>query len=228
MGRIRNGIVPLFLVVMLIGGVGFAAAHTGVVAFDEDGVAFDAPSFPDWWYIWEVPTEEPPDREPRSNDDVGDQVTTDPNTTSADTSAATVESDAIEAAIHDLVNEHREDHDAGVVDHDGAIASMARTHSHDMATRDYFSHMSPEGDGPHDRMDAMFPSDCRAVGENLAMVRSVGVTTDEELAERIVEGWLESDDHRENMLHNRWDRQGIGIYLANDTAWATQKFCQDR
>lgn len=46
------------------------------------------------------------------------------------------------------------------------------------------------------------------------------------LADHVVRSWLNSDGHRETMLRERFDRQGIGVVFGEDGAvWVTQTFC---
>lgn len=132
----------------------------------------------------------------------------------------------LERAVHDAVNDRRADHGVPALERDDRIDRVARKHSADMAERGYFDHTSPEGHGPGDRMGAagMFPGECRAVGENIAYSRGYDTKT---VAEQIVDGWMASPGHRENLLHSRWDTQGIGIATTdNNEIYATQVFCQ--
>ena len=72
-----------------------------------------------------------------------------------------------------------------------------------MATEDFFDHTHPAtGDGPGDRA-AEAGYEFFAVGENLA----AGQPT----AAKALEGWMESPDHRSNLLSPEWKETGIGI-----------------
>jgi uncharacterized protein YkwD len=57
----------------------------------------------------------------------------------------------IESLVHKKVNEQRSLHGLSTLDYDSQISDIARMHSYDMATNDYFEHVSPSGDGPSDR-----------------------------------------------------------------------------
>ncbi len=56
-----------------------------------------------------------------------------------------------------------------------------------------------------------------ASGENLAYRGYFGHLRDEpgieRLAEQIVQGWLDSPGHRENLLNDRFDREAIGVVV---------------
>jgi len=134
------------------------------------------------------------------------------------------EGEPYERAIHERVNEVRQEHDLETLTFSESIATVAREHSHDMAERDYFAHESPEGEQLEDRMSEFMPGYCRLVGENLA---SVGIRSEEvdAVADRIVSGWMESPGHRENVLRDGFDEQGIGVALTDDRLLATQNFC---
>lgn len=186
---------------------------------------------PPQWFIdsplvWEVPRgeetggpQETPEAPPGSSPPEGDPGTT---STSDD-----VTSDEVEAEIHAKVNEIRAERGLNELEHDDEIATVARIHSQDMNERDYFSHTNPEGETPADRFGDLYPSECRAVGENLAYIQvgAGGYGSAEEIAERIVQGWMDSEGHRENLLRENWDSEGIGVYIDDGRIDATQNFC---
>lgn len=113
-----------------------------------------------------------------------------------------------------------------------------------MAQNDYFSHESPSGETRSDRYDE-FGYDCRADidgsryytgAENILYTYydtnvgtedgTVRYTNADELARGIVRGWMNSEGHRDNILMDAWDDEGIGIYVTPDgKVYATQNFC---
>jgi len=49
---------------------------------------------------------------------------------------------------------------------------------------------------------------------------------EEELSESIVDGWMDSPGHRENILTPNFDREGVGIVKTGDSKiYITQNFC---
>ena len=231
--RHRNrGVLKLLrflLVVLIVSGlaIGGAMLAPGLV---EDLGAFTHPA----------PSEEPPEAGDRNPELVDPD---DPSETTYETSVETVSSEAVEDFVHAEVNDRRAEHGLDPIEWDGTIASVSRAHSADMAEREYFAHVNPDGEGPHDRFEAVADY-CRAYGENVAMTwvdRSVERPDDgeideyrtaEELAEGLVEQWMQSPDHRDAILEeglNRgWDRGGVGIYLTDDgQVYATHNFCTD-
>ncbi len=83
---------------------------------------------------------------------------------------------------------------------DQALTSVARAHAKDMFERGYFSHYTPEGSSPFDRMERA-GIQFSAAGENLALAPSV------QLAHQ---GLMNSKGHRENILSSDFGKVGIG------------------
>ncbi|MFC6904229.1 CAP domain-containing protein [Halalkalicoccus tibetensis] len=221
-------LLSLLVFVALLLGLLWSASLMGLVDTSEvdQPVVEDVVEPPEWFidspFVWEVPAQEeggePPEVDPDAEPAEGDPGTT---------SEGDVSSDEVEAEIHAQVNEIRAEHGLSELDHDDEIAGIARTHSQDMNERDYFSHTNPEGESPADRFGDLHPSECRAVGENLAYIQT-GIGSGgsaEEIAERIVQGWMDSEGHRENILRDGWDSEGIGVYMDDGRVDATQKFC---
>lgn len=144
----------------------------------------------------------------------------------------------LEQEIHKEINDRRQEHGLSALDSDSALAEVARSHSQDMATRGYFEHESPEGADFSDRYRRHGYS-CEVTvsgnqystgGENIAYRSSTSLETNEsELAEFIVDGWMNSTGHRENILRPFWQSEGIGVNISREgdmtTAYATQNFC---
>ncbi|MFH5797331.1 CAP domain-containing protein [Haladaptatus sp. CMAA 1911] len=150
----------------------------------------------------------------------------------------------VERLVHTYVNEERSNRGLEPLAFSTDLREIARYHSEDMATRNYFSHTSPEGENFADRYDR-FDHTCRASagdgryltgGENIAQtwydVRvttadgTVRYTTEDELARAIVTQWMNSQGHRENILTPEWRNEGIGIVVTDEgKVYATQNFC---
>ncbi|HKC14604.1 MAG TPA: CvpA family protein [Patescibacteria group bacterium] len=95
-----------------------------------------------------------------------------------------------------------------------ALVTVARDHCRDMFERGYFSHYTPEGLSPFDRMinaGVVFA----AAGENLALAPNV------ELA---MKGLMQSTGHRENILSKDFGRVGVGVV---DGGSYGEMFCQE-
>ncbi|MFC6717449.1 CAP domain-containing protein [Natrialbaceae archaeon GCM10025810] len=187
------------------------------------------------------PSEEPPvagDRDPERTDP------DDPGETTYETDVEEVSSVTIEDFVHAEVNDRRDEHGLESLEWDGTIASVSRAHSADMAERDYFDHVNPDGEKPLDRFDDV-GSYCRGYGENIAMnwldepVEASGgdsateYYTAEGIAEALVDQWMNSTPHREAILEENvrgsWDRAGVGVHVTDEgRVYATQNFCDER
>ena len=107
----------------------------------------------------------------------------------------------LEAAMLDLVNEERRRDGLPALLPDPEATTVARAHSGDMFARSYFSHVTPDGKDPFDRMRASGLR-FRAAGENLALARTLPMAH---------QGLMNSPGHRANILQRRFGRLGIGI-----------------
>lgn len=116
------------------------------------------------------------------------------------TSELTVDPET-EQAMLALVNQERVKKGLSPLVFDTKLREVARSHAKDMFERGYFSHYTPEGLSPFDRM-AQANISYNAAGENLALAPSV------ELAHR---GLMESPGHRANILSSDFGRVGIGV-----------------
>ncbi|HEV3228332.1 MAG TPA: CAP domain-containing protein [Solirubrobacteraceae bacterium] len=92
---------------------------------------------------------------------------------------------------------------------DGTLQSVAQAKSADMVARDYFDHTSPDGVTASDRVlnSGYVPQGASyAIGENIAFG-----TMDLGTPAKIVQAWMESPGHRENILDPAYRQTGIGV-----------------
>jgi uncharacterized protein YkwD len=89
----------------------------------------------------------------------------------------------------------------GALRFDGRLASAARQHSTDMVNRHYFEHNSPDGNTPADRTAAAGYADYG--GENIAY--------GQRSAAEVVTDWMNSPDHRRNILDCEFTTVGVGL-----------------
>ena len=94
------------------------------------------------------------------------------------------------------------------------LSNVAMEKSKDMAVFDYFSHTSPNYGSPFDMMKS-FGISYRAAGENIAY--------GQETPEKVVEAWMNSQGHKENILRPEFNKIGIGVYFDQYYYW-TQLF----
>jgi uncharacterized protein YkwD len=105
----------------------------------------------------------------------------------------------VDAAVLCLVNAERERRGESALQPNASLAEAAEGHSADMTGRDYFSHVSPGGSTPLDRIRANGyipdPGGGYAVGENIAW-GTLWLAT----PQAIVNAWMASPEHRVNIL----------------------------
>ena len=100
------------------------------------------------------------------------------------------------------------------------LSDVARAHARDMAQRGYLAHIDPSGRSPLDRAQQAGVSGFHLLAENIG---ASDVTHDR--IESIVQAWLESPVHRENLLHPAFNTSGIGLErAANGRTVAVQLF----
>ena len=83
----------------------------------------------------------------------------------------------------------------------GTLGSVALGHAADMAEHDYFEHEDLTGQSPADRVRAVGYRE-KLVGENIAY--------GPETVDEVVQGWLDSPGHCENIMDPRFAEMGIG------------------
>jgi len=84
----------------------------------------------------------------------------------------------------------------------GTLAGVALGHATDMAKHNYFEHVDLGGHSPADRVRAAGYLE-KLVGENIAY--------GPKSAEEVVQGWLDSPGHCENMMDPRFAEMGIAF-----------------
>ncbi len=100
-----------------------------------------------------------------------------------------------------MVNKERSTRGLKQLVFDQPLRDVARAHSKDMFQKGYFSHYTPEGLSPFDRMEKAHIT-YQFAGENLALAPST------ELA---MQGLMQSKGHRDNMLSPHFGKVGIGV-----------------
>lgn len=152
----------------------------------------DAPEVPDVPVVPDVP--EKPD------------VPETPETPDIDNSAIT----QLELEAMKLVNEERASNGLDPLTISQELTVKSRIKSQDMKEQGYFSHNSPTYGSPFEMMKKLGIT-YRSAGENIAM----GYRT----AEAVVNAWMNSPSHRENILSTRYTAMGIGHTDGYWTQW---------
>lgn len=119
---------------------------------------------------------------------------------------------ALAQQVLTLVNQERQA--AGVaplLQADTQATTAAKAHAEDMVGRSYFSHTSPEGWTPQNRLQMTGGSGFSLVGENIA----VGQQT----AQAVMTAWMGSSGHRANILDPRYTHLGVGVSQVSGPHW---------
>ena len=111
--------------------------------------------------------------------------------------------------VIELTNQFRISNNLNPLSVDLDLGEAAQQHSQNMAAQDFFSHTGQDGSRSWQRaQNAGYES--TFVGENIA----VGYRTPTD----VVDGWIASDGHRENLLNPDYNEIGVGYYfLEKDT-----------
>ena len=145
-------------------------------------------------------------------------------------SAAKIEE--LERKVHAGINEERAKNGGSLslrwVDQLGMVA---RAHSDDMVKRGYFSHDTPEGLGPTDRIEnagySCWKDSHYGVAENIAIEMTSRDL--DQIASAAVQSWMDSPGHRVNLLNQQYDRTGVGASFGKwkgyNAVYLTQVFC---
>ncbi len=109
--------------------------------------------------------------------------------------------EAAEYTMFDMVNKERTAHGLEPVVFSSVLQEVARGHSQDMLQRGYFSHITPEGLSPFDRMKEAGIG-YGSAGENIALAPSVDLA---------MKGFMDSPGHKANILSPNFKKLGVGV-----------------
>jgi len=137
----------------------------------------------------------------------------------------------LEARVFMLVAQERRriDPSAKPLALDSELSDIARRHSEDMASKDYVGHASDDGQTTATMImdqDAKFRG---VLGENIA---SQNYNSDDRMdlddfAQRLVDSWLNSTDHKANLAYAPYERSGVGVGINSHAIYVTQLFASD-
>ncbi len=119
-----------------------------------------------------------------------------------------------EKKMFSMVNQERTSRGIPALETWNKLTDVARAHCEDMFERGYFSHYTPEGLSPFDRM-AQADITFNYAGENLALAPNVDLA---------MKGLMQSPGHRANILSTNYHRVGIGVI---DGGIYGEMFCQE-
>ncbi|MCE5198540.1 MAG: CAP domain-containing protein [Armatimonadota bacterium] len=135
---------------------------------------------------------------------------------------SSVQMNAVEQQCADLVNAERWDRNLRVLSPNPVLVQVAREHSKEMYEKNYFDHTSPTP-GLKTPMNRYLKQIGHTptwayLGENLFYCSIVDV-------QRGHQCLMNSEKHRDNILNDRFEQIGVGVYVApNGQFYVTQLF----
>lgn len=111
-----------------------------------------------------------------------------------------------ESELLRLVNDYRVAKGLNALVDSPSLSAAARAHSRHMVLHQFFSHASPEGLSPGDRL-GLNGIAWASVGENIAA--GPGYAT----PQAVFDAWLASPGHRETLESERWTHVGTGYAM---------------
>jgi uncharacterized protein YkwD len=132
--------------------------------------------------------------------------------------------EALRAEALSLVNEARDESGLEPLELQKILNEAAQAHAEDMLQRNYYAHVSPEGETVKDRYRDSGGSRWKLVAENIAMCSGCSSPPSLERVRSFHEGWMGSLAHRENILTEGLDGFGFGIAGEDRNVYAVQTF----
>jgi len=120
-----------------------------------------------------------------------------------------------ELQVLELVNIERAAYGIAPLTLHVSASIVAREKSADMMRLNYFDHTSPTYGSPFEML-SHFGISYQFAGENIAMGHQT--------PEQVVQAWMDSPGHRENILNSSFTQLGIGFVRNHRTTYWTQLF----
>jgi uncharacterized protein YkwD len=131
----------------------------------------------------------------------------------------------IEKFIVERSNEIRGEKKLEVLEQNEILAKAGRDHSMDMLKKDYFSHFSPDGKSVVDRVKKYVAEPRTSLGENVHVIYSGrGLQDPQAISRTMVDDWMRSKSHRENILAKKYTQTGVGCANDGFKVYCTQVF----
>ncbi len=117
------------------------------------------------------------------------------------TSSSCTPAESERCQVFEIVNIERDQQGLEPLEYNSALEDAAQLHAEDMRANDYFSHDSQDGRNFVDRINDAGYSGVPG-GENIAW--------GQRSSEQVMDGWMNSDGHRANILNAGFDEIGVG------------------
>lgn len=130
----------------------------------------------------------------------------------------------VEDLVFELTNQARQAKGLPPFSQDAELTQVARAFSDDMLVRRFFDHTTPDGVSFDERIADRYRHRVRIMGENIWYASGYNVSKIQQVAKEIVDDWMSSPSHRENILDPRFTHLGVGVSARHDSIRATQEF----
>ncbi|MFH1683037.1 MAG: CAP domain-containing protein [Candidatus Woesearchaeota archaeon] len=138
----------------------------------------------------------------------------------------------IEKAVYQQINTVRKDAGVRALTFDGEMILIAQSHSNDMVENDYFSQINLEGKDATTRAVELGFNRKKWDGEwqdsvlveNIGKVSAEDFSEADQVAEALVDDWLEDEESMNNILISSLTHTGIGVAFDGENYLVTQNF----
>ena len=130
----------------------------------------------------------------------------------------------VEDLVFEMTNQARRAKGLPPFIQDAELTQVARAFSDDMLVRRFFDHTTPDGVSFDERIADRYRHRVRLMGENIWYASGYNLGKIQQVAKEIVDDWMSSPGHRENILDPRFTHLGVGVSARNHTIRATQEF----
>lgn len=122
----------------------------------------------------------------------------------------------IQRTVLELINEQRRHANRRPLKVSRQLRIAAHGRARDMAKRNYFSHVTPDGEPWYRRVERALGTRGWHIGENIAQ--------NQETASEVVIDWMRSPGHRENILAAHFTHMGLSLVRDGDREVWCQTF----
>ncbi len=116
-------------------------------------------------------------------------------------------SDINAQSIADGVNKERSERNLNTLNYNSELAAAAQYKASDMIARNYFAHVDPDGNYIWPKIVSEGYTPYTTLGENLAV--------DFPDTQSLMSAWIDSPEHRANILNTAFQDQGAGVASGN-------------
>lgn len=153
--------------------------------------------------------------------DVSEEVQPDDKGAGSTVVSGEVDYAVVEERIFELLNELRVEQGLLELRYNTQLKKAADQRA--LETEELFSHTRPDGSDAFTVLqEPKHTYNYRLAGENLGM--ATFLLDEEEMAELLFDGWVESEGHYQNMVHEGFEEVGIGVHYDGEMLYATQLF----